>query len=199
MGFRDKNSVLLGPGPAKYNISNQTGQASFSYHCVKAPSWSCQARPMMDQDLRLAMERPAPGDYNVRGVPGKNSPILHGPLYDITCKFRLYNKDRVDCSPGPARYWIRGALEEYGLDQKIANVKVPRQRKPKAGTVVQEAGAEASSSSTAAEAQASEDVEPDSMVDAVDHLMATSATGASEDVSEARLPVLTGSSSAPAL
>lgn len=31
-----------------------------------------------------------------------------------------------EASPGPARYNVPGELAKYGLDQKIANVKVPK-------------------------------------------------------------------------
>ena len=30
--------------------------------------------------------KPGPGQYNTRGKPGKNYPIQHGTLYDITLR-----------------------------------------------------------------------------------------------------------------
>merc|ERR1719356_1061879 len=112
--YREKNVATAGPGPSKYNTSCPAGKSTNSYHCTKSPAWSCQARPILDQDARAAMERPGPDAYNTRVPCGKNSPIIHGTLYDISVKFKLPAKEVGDISPGPARYLIKGQLDEYG-------------------------------------------------------------------------------------
>eukprot|EP00913_Durusdinium_trenchii_P006739 g6335.t1 len=64
--------------------------------------------------------------YNCITQPGRNSPILRGTLYDITLKTRTKVHQVGASSPGPARYNVPTELSKYGLDQKIANVKVPK-------------------------------------------------------------------------
>jgi hypothetical protein len=81
-------------------------------------------RPVVDTDARLAMGRPGPDEYNVRIAPGKNSPIKHGTLFDIKVKPKMPHKEMGNDSPGPAKYFVKGELDQYTLKEQIANVKV---------------------------------------------------------------------------
>lgn len=121
---RDPRSGHGGPGPAKYNCSIPTGKSSWCYPS-RSPNWSLGARTILQQD-RESYGKPGPDAYNCITQPGRNSPILRGTLYDITLKTRTKVHQVGASSPGPARYNVPTELSKYGLDQKIANVKVPK-------------------------------------------------------------------------
>lgn len=136
-----------GPGPAKYNTSNEPGTASNS------PAWTCQPRGLTPGDLREAMAKPGPPDYEVRAKVGENSPIKHGTLYNISMRGRIPQRDvSGDASPGPAKYNLRGAggttpmpgqpMEQYGLDTKISNVRIPKEQLPRNWQLPKEVDAE---------------------------------------------------------
>ncbi|CAJ1357843.1 unnamed protein product [Effrenium voratum] len=118
------SSVHGGPGPAKYNTSIPPGQSSWSYPS-RNPRWSLGPRTIGVQD-KEGFGKPGPDAYNCITQPGKNSPVLRGTLYDIAIKSRTKVHKLGEASPGPARYTVPGELEKYGLDAKIANVKVPK-------------------------------------------------------------------------
>jgi len=123
--YRDLSWPKSGPGPGKYDIRIPPGQGSWK-NPVAAPSWSMQSRPILDGEMRQACMRPGPAEYNTRVDCGKNSPIFHGTLYNISMHGRLPPLDtQGDLSPGPARYVYKQGLEAKGLWDKIANVKVP--------------------------------------------------------------------------
>jgi hypothetical protein len=120
-----------GPGPAKYNTSIPTGQSSWCYP-TKVSSWTMLPRPALTSKELDGLKKPGPGDHEVRVPVGKNSPILHGTLYDIKIKGRLQAKDIEGLiSPGPAKYFVPGPLDMYGLDRKIKNVKIPKTEIPR--------------------------------------------------------------------
>jgi len=121
---RDPRSGHGGPGPAKYNTSIPTGKSSWCYPS-RSPTWSLGARTILQQD-KENYGKPGPDAYSCITTPGKNSPILRGTLYDISLKTRTKVHQLGEASPGPARYNVPGELAKYGLDQKIANVKVPK-------------------------------------------------------------------------
>lgn len=127
--YRDLSWPKCGPGPAKYNTSIPCGQSGW---CMPAPSpaWTMLPRVVLQPDLKEMMSKPGPSEYQTRVKPGTNSPILHGTLFDISMKGRTKIPQVGECSPGPARYMIKGKMDEYGLWEKIANVKVPKTRKP---------------------------------------------------------------------
>lgn len=58
--------------------------------------------------------KPGPGQYNVSGKPGKNYPIQHGTLYDITIgvKFKQ-NFDSSQKNPGPGQYRVKGIFDPF--------------------------------------------------------------------------------------
>lgn len=122
--YRDLAGPSSGPGPAKYNTEIPTGQSSWS-NPAKSCSYSMGVRSLSQSDLREMMARPSPTDYNVRGKAGKNSPIVHGSLYDISLHGKIRRFGVGEASPGPAKYNVKGQLDEYGLGAKIANVKGP--------------------------------------------------------------------------
>lgn len=135
-----------GPGPAKYNTRPEPGTASRSF--------TCQSRGLTPGDLRESMAKPGPPDYEVRSRVGENSPIKHGTLYSISMKGRVPQRDvSGDASPGPAKYNLRGAggttpmrgkpLEQYGLDTKVSNVRVPKEQLPRKRQPPKEVDAEA--------------------------------------------------------
>jgi len=87
-------------------------------------------RPVVHQDLKIAMEKPGPAEYETRAKPGKNASDRHGTLYDVSMKGKIVHHDLAgEISPGPAKYSIKGHMDYYGLGDKIANVRVPRRRK----------------------------------------------------------------------
>eukprot|EP00930_Biecheleria_cincta_P091508 TRINITY_DN8109_c0_g1_i2.p1 TRINITY_DN8109_c0_g1~~TRINITY_DN8109_c0_g1_i2.p1 ORF type:complete len:301 (-),score=57.18 TRINITY_DN8109_c0_g1_i2:60-962(-) len=124
---RDLSWPASGPGPAKYNTCIPAGQSSWSYPS-KNPSWSIGAKAILQGDLREAMGKPSPSEYNCITKPGTNSPILRGTLYDISMKGRTKVAQLGEASPGPARYSVLGELDKYGLAAKIANVKIPKKK-----------------------------------------------------------------------
>lgn len=122
--YRDLSWPKAGPGPAKYNTSIPVGQSSWSTP-TKACAYTMGARSISQTDLREMMAKPAPGEYNVQVKPGKNAPDRHGTLYDVSIRGKTREFKPGEASPGPARYNIKGQLDQYGLDQKIRNVKGP--------------------------------------------------------------------------
>eukprot|EP00439_Symbiodinium_sp_Y106_P078105 s377_g16.t3 len=99
---------------------------------TRNPTWSLGARTILAQD-KETLGKPGPDAYSCITRPGTNSPVLRGTLYDITLKTRTKVHQLGEASPGPARYNVQGELAKYGLDQKIANVKVPRKAPPSPG------------------------------------------------------------------
>lgn len=126
--YRDLSGPLSGPGPAKYDTSIPAGQGSWK-NATAAPSWSMAGRQVVDYALIMSMRQPGPSEYTTRLKAGKNSPIRQSgskALYDITCHEKLPSEEERVRSPGPARYMIKGHLDEYGLIDKILNVKPTR-------------------------------------------------------------------------
>jgi len=122
--YRDLAGPQSGPGPAKYNTSIPAGQSSWSTP-AKACAYSFGVRSMGSLQLREDMGKQGFGAHEVRRKPGKNSAIQYGTLYDISMGGRVKRIGVGEASPGPAKYQIRGQLDEYGLGAKIANVKGP--------------------------------------------------------------------------
>jgi hypothetical protein len=85
------------------------------------------SRPILDGDVREAIGKPGPPDYNVITEPGTNSKIKKGPLYDITVKAKheIKDGDGGGISPGPARYNHKAGFETKGLWEKIKARKGP--------------------------------------------------------------------------
>eukprot|EP00928_Gymnodinium_smaydae_P058147 TRINITY_DN41370_c0_g1_i1.p1 TRINITY_DN41370_c0_g1~~TRINITY_DN41370_c0_g1_i1.p1 ORF type:complete len:324 (+),score=43.21 TRINITY_DN41370_c0_g1_i1:79-972(+) len=136
--YRERGRAEAGPGPAKYDTSYKPGQSSWAYG-ARNSSWSMQPRPLAGMDLVLSMRQPGPGEYEARIPPGKNSPIQHGTLYNIGLKGRInYNDNAGNCSPGPARYLVKGELDQYTLGTQIQNTKVPKSYSE--GTLVNTSG-----------------------------------------------------------
>lgn len=127
--YRDHSWPQCGPGPGKYDTRIPTGQSSWT-NPSPSQSWTMPPRIMLQSDLREQMGKPAPGEYDTRVPAGKNSPLVHGTLYDITIAGRLKRHEAGEASPGPAKYVIKGQMDEHGFAQKIANVKVTRRRDP---------------------------------------------------------------------
>jgi len=125
--YRDNSWPKSGPGPGKYDTRIPPGQGSWS-HPVAAPSWSMGGKSLHDNELRLKTLEPGPCEYDTRVKAGKNGPIRHCSskgLYDITLKSRTKIVEPGACSPGPARYNLKGKFDEYGLAEKISNAKCP--------------------------------------------------------------------------
>lgn len=122
--YRDLSWPQCGPGPARYDTRLPPGQSSWSYP-AKNSSFTFGVKPLLQGDLRESIGKPGPTEYNVRVKPGRNSPIQHGTLFDISMRGRVKIPKPGEASPGPARYAIRGKMDEYGLWDKIANVKGP--------------------------------------------------------------------------
>lgn len=103
------------PGPARYDIRIPPGKASLT-HCAKLPRWSMQKR-LQDNTLMIkALREPGPDAYAVPLPPGCNSPINHGPLYDITLKGRgAKSSDTKQKGPGPGQYNLKGISERYNI------------------------------------------------------------------------------------
>jgi len=136
---RDYSWPASGPGPAKYNTSGSNPSRNSAY--------SFGIRPQISGELKEKASKPGP-DYKVRIPCGKNSPISHGTLYDISMAGKTRQFVPGEASPGPARYNVLGKMDEAGLWSKIANVKPPpagywRQdlRAAAGGTPLQEAAA----------------------------------------------------------
>mmetsp|Transcript_28904 Transcript_28904/g.65379 ORF Transcript_28904/g.65379 Transcript_28904/m.65379 type:complete len:312 (+) Transcript_28904:108-1043(+) len=134
--YRDQSWPKAGPGPAKYNLCNEAGKSSWSYPSPM-PSWTCQPRGIVMGNIKETMSKPGPTEYDTRSEPGKNYPSRRGTLHNISMRGKSVPKDSAgDASPGPARYLTKGLggtmplhgqpLDHYGLWQKIANVKVPK-------------------------------------------------------------------------
>jgi len=122
--YRDLSWPQCGPGPGKYNTSIPTGQSSWS-NPSKVSSFSFGLRPDVSAEMRECMSKPGAGDYELRRKPGKNSPIEHGTLHNISMHGRVKRIGVGEASPGPARYDVKGAMDKYGLLEKIQNVKGP--------------------------------------------------------------------------
>lgn len=130
--YRDMSWPQCGPGPAKYDTSYACGQSSWTSP-AKLPAYTMGVRKVFDQELIYRMREPGPDEYHTRGHPGRNSQIKRGTLYDISMKGRLPFKGAGYASPGPAKYHVRGQLDEYGLWTKISNVKPARKHRPPPG------------------------------------------------------------------
>jgi len=113
---RDYSWPASGPGPAKYNTSG----AGLS----KSSGYTFGVRSMSSTDLKEQIAKPGP-DYNVRCKVGKNAPDRHGTLYDVSMHGKIRRFGLGEASPGPARYNIKGQLDQYGLWDKINNVPGP--------------------------------------------------------------------------
>jgi len=116
--YRDLSWPQCGPGPGKYDTATPCG--------ADARAHSLGVKAILQGDLREQMSKPGPGGYNTACKPGTNYPIKHGTLYDINIKSRTRLPEMGAVSPGPAKYSIKGGLDEYGLLQKIQNVKGPK-------------------------------------------------------------------------
>lgn len=121
--YRDLSWPECGPGPGKYDTRTNSATESKAY--------TIGARGIVDAELRQSTGRPGPADYSTRVACGRNSLIKKGSLYDVSIKGRLVHNDKAgDISPGPARYIYKTGLEEYGLWDKISNVKSRRSDGP---------------------------------------------------------------------
>lgn len=114
---RDLSWPQSGPGPAKYNTSANPDRGS---------SYSFGLRPDFSPDFKEQIGKPGAGDYEVRRKPGMSSPIEHGTLYNISMHGKVKRINMGNASPGPAKYTIKGRMDEYGLAEKISNVPGPR-------------------------------------------------------------------------
>mmetsp|Transcript_14073 Transcript_14073/g.40555 ORF Transcript_14073/g.40555 Transcript_14073/m.40555 type:complete len:289 (-) Transcript_14073:19-885(-) len=112
---RDYSWPSAGPGPAKYNIAGAG---------AKTTGFTFGVKSMSSTDLKEQIAKPGP-DYNVRIKAGKNAPDRHGTLYDCSMHGKIRRFGVGEASPGPARYNVRGQLDQYGLWDKIANVPGP--------------------------------------------------------------------------
>lgn len=93
-----------GPGPAKYDTRYNAGDSGLS-RGSKNPKWSIAARYQNNSKINEDGCKPGPGHYRTRSLPGKNYPITHGTLYDITLGCRFKNQDFVTQKvPGPGAY-----------------------------------------------------------------------------------------------
>jgi len=135
---RDLSWPTAGPGPAKYNTSIPAGQSSW-VNPSSNPSWTCAPRGIIAGDLKDKLGQPGPTEYTTSTKCGTNSPIKRGTLYDISLKGRTKVTDVAgELSPGPARYNLKGhggwtakhgqPLDEYGLWEKISQMKAPDYR-----------------------------------------------------------------------
>lgn len=133
--YRDLSWPKSGPGPGKYDTRIEAGKSSWTSPSAN-PSWSLPPRGFDKNEKKEDYFKPGPTTYEVRGKPGENYPIKRGTLYSVSFKGRATTKDITgDRSPGPGRYDLKGKggtmpmrgrpLDEYGLWEKIANVKVP--------------------------------------------------------------------------
>lgn len=116
--YRDLSWPKSGPGPGKYDTRTPAGQGL---------GITMGSRPILDGDVREAIGKPGPPDYNVITEPGTNSKIKKGPLYDITVKAKheIKDGDGGGISPGPARYNHKAGFETKGLWEKIKARKGP--------------------------------------------------------------------------
>jgi len=114
--YRDLSWPKCGPGPAKYDTSTACGASSSSY--------SMGTKCLLETDVIECMRKPGPV-YEVRCKVGSNSPIKKGTLYNISMHGKVRRVNPGEASPGPCKYNIAGQLDEYGLANKIANVKGP--------------------------------------------------------------------------
>lgn len=124
--YRDNSFPQSGPGPSYYNTCMPTGQSSWS-NPSKVPSYGMGLR-LESNELKYTMDLPGPpGPDGIRTACGRNSPIIHGTLYDITMKGRINHHDIAGgISPGPAKYTVKGKMDSYGLGDKIKRTKVPK-------------------------------------------------------------------------
>lgn len=114
--YRDLSWPKSGPGPSKYNISDNPERGT---------SYSFGLRPEFSGEFKEQSAKPGAGDYETRRVPGTNSPIEYGTLYNISMRGKVRQFALGEASPGPARYNVKGELEGYGLWGKIENIKGP--------------------------------------------------------------------------
>lgn len=122
--YRDLSWPKCGPGPAKYDTSGTIGRSSLS-NPVKASSYSMGTKSLVEPDFREKLGKPGPSEYEVRTKVGRNSAIAHGCLRQISMHGKVKRITAGEASPGPCKYNIRGQLDEYGLLNKINNVKGP--------------------------------------------------------------------------
>merc|ERR1719330_758202 len=122
--YRDLSWPKCGPGPAKYHTCGTIGVSSLT-NPVKASSYSMGSKCLSQPDLREKLGRPGPSEYEVRSKVGKNSPVVHGTLYNISMHGKVKPVVAGEASPGPCKYNIKGHLDEYGLWTKISNVPGP--------------------------------------------------------------------------
>jgi hypothetical protein len=123
--LRDANTSMAGPGPAKYDTSYAAGQSSWT-RPAKNPSFSIRPRGITASgDLKEMMGKPGPV-YDVISKPGERSPIRHGTIYNIALRGRVEKHDvGGEASPGPAKYTVKGELDNYTLGAMISNAKTP--------------------------------------------------------------------------
>eukprot|EP00440_Ansanella_granifera_P006107 gb/GFBE01006624.1/.p1 GENE.gb/GFBE01006624.1/~~gb/GFBE01006624.1/.p1 ORF type:complete len:333 (+),score=63.61 gb/GFBE01006624.1/:1-999(+) len=125
---RDLSWPQCGPGPGKYDTTTKTGQSSWVSPAAN-PSWSFGPRlGGMMSEIKESLGKPGPGAHNCITTPGQNNPIRRGTLYDISMKGRAKHHKPGGGIPGPGAYKLIGELERYGLDRKIAAVRVQRRR-----------------------------------------------------------------------
>jgi len=113
---RDYSWPSSGPGPGKYNLA--------SHKPGRCHSFSFGIRGEESGELKESLRKPGPG-YSVAVKCGRNSPILHGTLYNISMHGKVKRISVGEASPGPAKYTIKGQLEEQNLWGKISNVQKP--------------------------------------------------------------------------
>mmetsp|Transcript_7739 Transcript_7739/g.18713 ORF Transcript_7739/g.18713 Transcript_7739/m.18713 type:complete len:235 (+) Transcript_7739:443-1147(+) len=107
------NPRYSGPGPAKYDIRYNAGDGGLARGSSN-PKWTMPSRYLDNTKINEEEGKPGPGRYNVQGKAGKNYPIKHGTLYDITIGTKLDAQDDPrQKGPGPGAYRIRGMFEQY--------------------------------------------------------------------------------------
>ncbi|CAD7923405.1 unnamed protein product [Amoebophrya sp. A120] len=95
-----------GPGPAKYDTRYSAGDGGLQRGSGN-PKWTIPAKYLDNSKLNEEEGKPGPGRYNVAGKPGKNYPIKHGTLYDITISTKFdSNDDPRQKGPGPGAYFL---------------------------------------------------------------------------------------------
>jgi hypothetical protein len=124
--YRDLSWPKSGPGPGKYDTRIPAGQGSW-HNPTANPSYSMGSRPILQGDMREAIGKPGPPDYEVITQPGTNSKIKKGPLYNITVKAKheIKDGDGGGISPGPARYNHKAGFDTKGHWEKVKARKGP--------------------------------------------------------------------------
>ncbi|CAD7930201.1 unnamed protein product [Amoebophrya sp. A25] len=105
------NPRYSGPGPAKYDTRYPAGASGLARGSSN-PRWTMPARYLDNTKLNEEEGKPGPGRYNVASKAGKNYPIKHGTLYDITIRTRPDAADDISQrTPGPGAYRLKSMFD----------------------------------------------------------------------------------------